>query len=206
MAHPTGRPRGEADRRRWNTRFAGRAPTFAVHPLTTAALEADVPDGPVLELACGRSGSALALAELGRRVVVADVSDVALDQLRGEARRRGVHDRVLRVEVDLCAWASAVASGRKDVRGTEFPELEGPFAFVLATLFWDADVFRAACARVAPGGLLGWEALADARPRRYHVRHGQLEESLPPGWRVVRAELVGAGARRSSRLLARRTG
>ena len=51
------------DAARWNARYAEGAPTFEPHPFVAEAFAAGFPEGPVLELACGRSGSALALAE-----------------------------------------------------------------------------------------------------------------------------------------------
>ena len=50
---------GHPDRLRWNARYAaGDAGSFAPHPLAVRALALQVPTGPVLELACGPSGSA----------------------------------------------------------------------------------------------------------------------------------------------------
>lgn len=81
----------------WNARYerAGSAHApFAPVPWLADVLRAGVPDGPVLELASGRSGTALALAAHGRQVTAIDVSDVALLQLDSEAVRRGVADRL----------------------------------------------------------------------------------------------------------------
>ena len=84
-------PLEHPDRARWNARYAaGDAPSFAPHPLAVAAFALDLPAGPVLDLACGPSGSALAAAETGRRVTAVDVSDVALRLLAEEAARRGL--------------------------------------------------------------------------------------------------------------------
>ncbi|WP_199434611.1 SAM-dependent methyltransferase [Qaidamihabitans albus] len=180
------------DRRRWNTRYLQRPPTFEPHPLVDAALAAGCPTGPVLELACGRSGSALALAATGRRVVAVDIADLALTQLTTEARRRGLAELIEPVAADVPAHDP----------GTRC------HALVLATSYWDATAFRSACAAVLPGGLIGWEALADSpetdRPERpWHVRHGELSTRLPGGFEVLAEELIVSGRRRSTRLLAR---
>ena len=45
----------------------------------------DLPDGPVADLACGASGTALLAAAHGRRVTAVDVSEVALGMLGAEA-------------------------------------------------------------------------------------------------------------------------
>lgn len=188
--HTPNDPRGSGahpELHRWNARYGDEPPTFRPHPLVAAVLEAGLPDGPVLELACGRSGSALALAARGRTVVAVDISDVALRQLAAEADRRGLGDRVHPVQAD----APSFEPGR------------GRFALVLATRYWDPVAFRTGCRAVAPGGLLGWEALAARQPRRFHVRHGELSTRLPGGFRVLSETEVREGTRVTTRLLAR---
>jgi hypothetical protein len=57
------------DSARWNARYQGDfVPSFAAHPLAELALSMPLPDGPVLDLACGPSGSTLLAAATGRRV------------------------------------------------------------------------------------------------------------------------------------------
>ncbi|MBA0126482.1 class I SAM-dependent methyltransferase [Haloechinothrix sp. YIM 98757] len=183
--------REHPDRFRWNERYREADPDFAPHQLVTDALAAGLPAGPVLELACGRSGSALALAAAGRTVTAVDISDHALAQLGRQARRRGLDARVRRVLADLPAYP--VAAGR--------------YALVLATRYWDPDVFGSAAAAVLPGGLLGWEALAQAPGGErgpYRVAHGELGARLPATFTVLAEELYDSERHRVSRLLARR--
>lgn len=186
--------RDHPDRLRWNARYRDGVPTFDPHPLVDAALAAGFPAGPVLELACGASGSALALAAAGREVVAVDVSDVALEQLATEARRRTLSDRVRCVLADVPSYEPG--SSR--------------FALVLATLFWDPAAYRAAAEAVMPGGLLAWEALGRSRDRddahpQWRVADGELRARLPGSFEVVTEELHAEGTRRSFRILARRT-
>ncbi|EHR52189.1 Thiopurine S-methyltransferase (TPMT) [Saccharomonospora marina XMU15] len=183
---PPGRDR---DLLRWNARYADEPPRFRPHPLVDAAFDAGLPQGLVLELACGRSGSALALARRGRSVVAVDISDVALRQLGAEAERCGIRDRLHLVQAEAQAFDTGA----------------NRFALVLATLYWDPAAFRIGCAVVAPGGLLGWEALAATQPRRFRVRHGELSAQLPGGFQVLSEELVRTGTRATTRLLARAT-
>src|SRR5579859_1273809 len=147
-----------ADRLRWNARYAGRErPDFAPHPLAVAllgegarparrrgaaprrpagpgvtgplpVLELGVPAGPVLELACGASGSAMLAAAAGRQVIAVDVSDVALGLLAAQARRRGLAGLISLVHADLDTWRPVPAG----------------YALVLCTGFWARDVFAAA--------------------------------------------------------------
>jgi SAM-dependent methyltransferase len=153
---------GHPDQLRWNARYAGvSAPSFAPHPLAArvfGSLVAGPPTGPVADLACGASGTALLAAAGGRQVTAVDVSEVALGMLAEEARRRGLDHLITLVHADLATWRPRPRS----------------FAFVLCTGFWDLAVFPAAAAAVAPGGLLGWEALT-TQARRSHP-------SLDPAW------------------------
>lgn len=169
------------DRVRWNARYETTSPDFAPHPFVAEALRAGIPDGRVLELACGRSGTALALADAGRDVVAVDVSDLALEQLAAEASRR-------RVQVE-CVHADAT---------TYTPQ--GDFALVVAIRFWDTDVYTRACEAVAPGGLLQWEALASPDGGRFRVRPGELRARLPADFEVLSEETASG----TSRLTARR--
>src|SRR6185369_4569881 len=139
-------PRDHPDRIKWNAKYgAGFVPSFRPHPLAARALTLALPDGPVADLACGPSGSALLAAEQGRRVTAVDVSEVALGLLGAEARRRGLDHLITLVHADLSGWAPEPRS----------------YALVLGIGFWEAAAFRAAAAAVADGGLLAWEAYAD---------------------------------------------
>ncbi len=184
------------DRLKWNARYsAGSAPSFAAHPLAQEAMAQPLPEGAVLELACGPSGSALLAAAAGRPVTAVDASDVALSMLAGEARRRKVDDLITLVHADLGSWRPAA----------------GAFSLVLCTGFWDRAVFASATAAVRDGGLLGWEALTEAArrdrphiPAQWCLGPSEPASLLPPGFTVVSQHDVGQEppARRS--LLARR--
>jgi SAM-dependent methyltransferase len=145
-------PDGHPDRLRWNARYAdGFAPSFVPHPVAVRALAMDQPDGPVADLACGPSGTALLAAARGRHVTAVDISETALGLLGEEAHRRGLDSLITLVHADLGTWRPR----------------PGSYALVLCTGFWAAGVFTAAADAVAPGGLLGWEAFtAEARRAR----------------------------------------
>jgi SAM-dependent methyltransferase len=158
-------PDDHPDQVRWNARYSGGfVPSFAAHPLAVRALAMGLPGGPVADLACGPSGSALLAAASGRQVTAVDVSETALGLLRAEARRRGLGHLITLVHGDLATWRP---SPRR-------------YALVLCTGFWSAPVFAAAVGAVAPGGLLGWEAFtAEARLSR---------PGLPPEWCLAPGE------------------
>lgn len=183
------------DRIRWNARYqaAGYRPAFAPHPLAVQALAAPLPDGPVLDLACGPSGSALLAAAAGRPVVAVDASDVALGLLAREARVRRLDGLVTIVQADLGQWR---------------PE-RARYALVLCTGYWERDLFAAAAAAVRDGGLLGWEALTLAAregrpllPAHWCLRPGEPATLLPPGFGVASQEDVGPEPASKRRLLA----
>jgi hypothetical protein len=158
-------PEGHPDRLRWNARYAdGFVPSFAAHPLAVRALAMDLPDGPVADLACGASGSALLAAARGRRVTAVDISELALGMLGGEARRRGLVLLITLIHADLAAWPLRPRSQ----------------ALVLCTGWWDRTVFVVAAEAVTAGGLIGWEAFtAEAR---------QARPDLPPDWCLAPGE------------------
>ena len=185
------------DRRRWNARYTGDfAVSFAAHPLMVAALARLLPEGPVLDLACGPSGSALLAAATGRRVTAVDVSDAALSLLAEAACRRGMTGLVSLVHADLAAWR---------------PQ-PGSYAVVLCTGYWDRDLFPAAADAVTAGGVLGWEAFtAGARlmrpdlPEAWVLGTGEPASLLPPGFETLsQQELPDARAGAKRRLMARR--
>lgn len=187
------------DRLRWNARYGdGFAASFDAHPLAVRALSMQLPDGPVLDLACGLSGSVLLAASAGRRVMAVDASDVALDMLGQEASRRGLLDLISLVHGDLRAWRPQA----------------GSYSLVLCTGYWDRDLFSAAADGVAPGGLLGWEAFtAEAllvrpgMPPEWCLAVGEPASLLPPGFEILsQDDLLDTGAGTKRRLLARRSG
>ncbi len=102
---PGNPPDSHPDRLRWNARYAGQfVPSFRPHPLAVRALALDLPDGPVADLACGASGSALLVASSGRHVTAVDISEVALALLGSQARREGL-DRLITLDhADLAGW------------------------------------------------------------------------------------------------------
>jgi SAM-dependent methyltransferase len=189
-------PDGHPDRLRWNARYTGGfQPSFAAHPLAARALGMDLPHGPVADLACGPSGSALLAAAGGRRVAAVDVSEAALGLLRGEARRRGLEHLISFVHADLEAWR---------------PE-PSAYALVLCTGFWSAPVFAAAAGGVAPGGVIAWEAFtAEARrsrpslPAQWCLAPGEPASLLPAGFALLAQSDTPSRERRQ--MLARRPG
>ena len=167
---------GHPDRIRWNERYATRsAPDFVPRPLAERVLLL-APPGPVLELACGASGSALLAAASGRQVTAVDVSDAALRALAAQACRRGLDDLITPVQADLTAWRA---------------EREG-YALVLCTGYWNRSAFRSGADAVAPGGIVAWEAFTTrvrltrpSFPLSRCMRDDEPGALLPTGFEVV---------------------
>jgi SAM-dependent methyltransferase len=185
------------DRLRWNARYEdGYGGSFAPHPLAVRALSLESPDGPVLDLASGPSGTALLAADAGRMVTAVDVSEVALALLAEEAQRRGIGDLITLVHADLQAWR---------------PQ-PGSYSLVVCTGYWDSAVFAAAADSVAAGGLLGWEAFTAAARRArpglcadWCLDPGEPASLLPAGFTVLaQQDLPDDQQATRRRLLARR--
>jgi cyclopropane fatty-acyl-phospholipid synthase-like methyltransferase len=156
MSHAASVPIGHPDRLRWNSRYAG-SPSLITRGLAERALSLPLPEGPVLDLACGVSASTLLAAEMGRRVTAVDVSDVALNLLAAEVNRRGLDELVTVVWADLANWRPP-----------------STYAAVLCMGYWDRALFTTAVDAVRPGGAVAWEAFTmNARQDRPH---------LPPEW------------------------
>jgi SAM-dependent methyltransferase len=190
---------GHPDRERWNARYAGGVEaSFQPHPLAAAALSLGLPDGPVADLACGPSGSALLAAAAGRQVTAVDISDIALDLLAARARRCGLADLITLVHADLGEWR---------------PAPDG-YALVLGTGYWDRAVFAAAAVAVTAGGALGWEAFTVAAraarpglPAEWCLQPGEPASLLPAGFTVLSQDELPDGEHGDRRrLLARRPG
>jgi SAM-dependent methyltransferase len=190
-------PDSQPDRLKWNARYAGRsAPSFTPHPLAVRALALDLPDGPVADLACGPSGSALLAAARGREVTAVDISEVALALLGSRARHQGLDRLITLAHADLAAWRPPPRS----------------LALVLCTGFWAPAVFAAAAQAVADGGLIGWEALtAEARksrpalPSEWCLAPGEPASLLPAGFTVLdQHDVPGHNPGPRRRMLARR--
>ncbi len=199
MAEPPPGLAGHPDRLRWNARYetAGYRPSFRPHPLAVRVLSEAFPGGPVLELACGPSGSALVAAASGHHVTAVDASDVALHLLRAEASARGLDHLITTVQADLTSWQPGPAV----------------YALVLCTGYWDRDVFSAAARAVRDRGALAWEALTLAArrerpqlPAQWCLQPGEPASLLPADYRVLSQDDIGQPPTRRQLLAVRAHG
>lgn len=161
----------EADRLRWNERYAhgeidlSPVPRLVqlehfLHPAPGAPARA-------LDLACGAGRNALYLAGLGYTVDAWDVSEVGLAHLRRAAQERGLAARVRVRQVDL--------------EGAPLPVAR--YDLVLDTYFLDRRLLPAMPAAVKPGGLMFMETLLSTpqKPGRpdYYLQPGELRAAFP---------------------------
>lgn len=128
-----------SDRERWNRKYAqGEGPAH-FEPKGLLTEHADLlTRGRALDVACGFGGNALYLAARGYDIDAVDVSEVALRQAQGEARRRGLQDRVHLVQADLDRWW--VPPARYDL--------------ILMFYYLNRDLWPSLFAGLCPGGLL----------------------------------------------------
>ncbi len=86
-----GRPVSQDERSRWDHRYASGqyVPRTRPTPFLLEWLD-HIPVGRALDVATGTGRNALALAEAGYEVDAVDISPVAINRARAEARRRGL--------------------------------------------------------------------------------------------------------------------
>jgi SAM-dependent methyltransferase len=185
------------DRLKWNEkhRKAAEASSFQLAPLLDYLTGIPWPEGPVLELACGLSGNALAVAQRGRQVLAVDISDVALEELGREAERRDLRGRVSLLQADLLRWEPG----------------ESRFALVLCTRYWERSVFERVAQAVRTEGLLAWETFRlehlryqPSFPREWCLNSDEPGALLPAGFISLLQEDLDDGRTATRRFVARR--
>ncbi|OBF01066.1 class I SAM-dependent methyltransferase [Mycobacterium sp. 852002-10029_SCH5224772] len=155
---------GEADRHRWDERYAakGPPPLASVAPPDVFARHAEAfpTAGTGLDLACGQGLGSVWLALRGLRVVGLDISPVAIAHARDLAQRAAVADRCRFNVVDFDGGLPP---------GT-------PADVILCCKFRDRRLDRAIIERLAPGGLLAIAVLSEvgAAPGPFRALPGEL--------------------------------
>lgn len=176
----------DADRRRWDERHAGAPLAEPGPPEPLGGREDLLPaSGRALDVACGRGGATVWLAERGLAVDAVDVSPVALAAAAVLAQRRGVRVRW---------WTHDLETG--------LPEAcRGPYDVVVCQRFRDPALYPALAAGLAPGGLLAVTVLSvvGGPDGPYRAGPGELRSAFA-GLDVL-VDVEGAG---SASLLARR--
>lgn len=166
----------DEDRSRWDQRYADRAAVSNDDvglPIVFQPFADTFPTaGCALDLACGRGGVAVWLAQRGLDVWGCDVSSVAVAQARELAEIGGVAARCHFEIVDLDHGLPV-----------------GPLSdIVICNRFRDDSLDRAIINRIAGGGLLAISALSEvgASPGPFRVKAGELREAFD-GLEVITA-------------------
>ena len=129
---------------KWNQKYQAKGPqAFGLVPsewlASHRALILQQPKGLALDIACGNGRNSFFLAQMGFEVDAVDISEVAIEWLGAESKRR---------ELNIAATCSEVVSDG-------FPRT--PYQVILNFNFLERSLFPKMIASLAPGGLLFFE-------------------------------------------------
>jgi SAM-dependent methyltransferase len=135
----------DADREKWNRKYREGAgptrPSAAVERFWSLA-----PPGRALDLAAGNGRNALFLAEKGFTVDAVDISDVAVDELKGR------HPDLFPIQADLDSW--------------EIPENQ--YSIILNIRFLSRRLFPYIREALIPGGVFIAETFLESPGEEDH--------------------------------------
>lgn len=165
----------QADQKRWNEKWSKVQGTVTrTHPLLEQSPEF-LSGGYALDLACGLGQNAIWLAKRGYRVLGVDISSVALDAARAEARRQSVLERIHFQQVDLDIWRVP----------------EAAYDLICVFRFLDRRLFPSIRTGLRPGGVLyyctrhiGFLQRSPASCTAYMLERGELLE-LFSEWHIL---------------------
>lgn len=162
------------DRKRWNDKYTKDGPpTYRKDPsewlLAHEELLAKQPHGKALDVACGNGRNSFYLAELGFDVDAIDISDVAVEWLKGEAEKRKLPLRPRQANIETCELPSDT------------------YQVIINFNFLERGIFPKLTRALAPKGLLVFETLTHDQidilkkqfNREYALRKDELRHSFP---------------------------
>ncbi len=186
------------DRVKWNDRFSNPKGfwTLGSSGLLKRVLAEGIPEGQVLELACGISGNALALARADRDVLAVDVSDVALEQVYKEAEKQETASHLTCIQADLNTWR---------------PPVSQTYALIICVMYWEEAVFDYALKAVADDGLIAWQGFSldqlryrPSQKAAWCFKAGEPAARMPETFTVLYEEDIDDGHRAIRRMIARK--
>lgn len=136
----------EADRIRWNRRFAsapwylGESPSPSLVQLIDR-FDRELPGRKALDIACGEGRNSLFLARRGYRVTAVDISDAGIEKGSRLARRERLPITFLEIDLDLS------------------PLPEGPFDLILTMNYLKRSLIPEKVERLTPGGMLLFDTI-----------------------------------------------
>ncbi|HTY22503.1 MAG TPA: class I SAM-dependent methyltransferase [Desulfomonilaceae bacterium] len=154
----------KSDREKWDQRYSAE-PNDIPAPDPFLVQHSNILNtGRALDLACGRGGNAVFLAERGYRVDAVDISFVALSRLRAEADRR-------RLDID-CVVADL----------DDFWLPESFYELVVVFYFFSESLVHGIKDTLKPGGLLFYAT--------FNRRHTSVQPGFNPDY-LVEPEALG---------------
>jgi tellurite methyltransferase len=133
-------PMADRPRQKWDTRYEDPQKQPSVARVLQENLHLLPGEGRALDLACGLGGNALALAENGLDVSAWDLSQVAIDRLRGFAAERALSN--LRAEI-------------RDVE--QAPPAPASFDVIVVSYYLERSLAPRLMEALKPGGLLFYQ-------------------------------------------------
>ncbi|HEC28505.1 MAG TPA: class I SAM-dependent methyltransferase [Gammaproteobacteria bacterium] len=134
-------------REKWNRRYSQNSVDTA--PLASRVLGENLhllPEtGHALDLACGRGGNAISLAEHGLHVEAWDISDVAIE---------GLQTRVDQAAIDIHAHVRDVETS---------PPEQNRFDVIVISYFLERNIIPSLIAALRPGGLMFYQTFTRQR-------------------------------------------
>ncbi len=127
---------------KWNNRYRGASGEPVASRVLQENLHLLPATGRALDLACGRGGNAVLLAQQGLEVDAWDIADVAIAVLQGIANRRQ-----LRIQAEV-----------RDVEAR--PPAPNAFDVIVVSYFLDRGLVPALIQALRPGGLLYYQTFA----------------------------------------------
>lgn len=98
----------KADREKWDMRYSKETGAFPAPDEFLVNHAGMLRSGRALDVACGRGGNAIFLAERGYSVDAVDISFQALYRLQTEAARRGLDIRCVVADLDCYSLATSL--------------------------------------------------------------------------------------------------
>lgn len=131
----------KADLRKWDERYREGSYAERRHPTALLARYLrELRRGSALDVACGAGRNALALAKAGFDVDAVDISTVALERLRNDARTEGLSVRTFEADLEYGL--------------PELLELRDCYDLILMVRYVNQPVIPALIDRLAEGGVL----------------------------------------------------
>lgn len=167
----------EADRERWEARWAQRAEGPGEPEPYLVAHAAALPPGPILVPAAGAGRNALWLARQGRAVTALDIAPTAIARLQAAARAQGLSVATRVADLDDPGTLTGL----------------GPFAALAIIRFRPApEHWPRLLGTLGPGGSLLLSSFAPEEhrrtgfPRRFCLDRNDLERELAPMLKLAR--------------------